>query len=301
MKYVLCFLFSCAFFQGFSQNYFDILNVSYSNTPSNEFETSEAASTVEELGLKLNVPIVIDKQTTFLTGVFANKTTLKLDANMPSSKLNVLGLTLGLNKVFNDKWSSTFMILTKIASDEIKITNDNMQLGAVALFTNTKRPDLKFKYGLYANAEKFGLFIVPIFGVYYVSTNKKLEVNLKLPITGDVNYELNKKTWIGCTFDGMSSTYNLNNQNYSQNGAYVAKTSNELSSYLRFKLSTSIYINAKAGYTLGRNFKVYDSNDKIDLGLSSFSFGDDRTQLNESFKNGAIFKVELVYRLHFNK
>ena len=101
-------------------------------------------------------------------------------------------------------------------------------------------------------------------------------------------------------FDGLGTTYNLNDQNYSADGAYVSKTSNELVSYLRYKLSKSLYIQTKVGYAFSRNYKVYDINDKIDLALSSFYFGDERTQLNERFKDGAIFKVELFYRLHFD-
>lgn len=111
---------------------------------------------------------------------------------------------------------------------------------------------------------------------------------------------MTNKFWLGLKFDGLGTTYNLNEQSYSVNGAYVSKTSNELVSYLRFKLSKSLYINTKMGYAISRNYKVYDVNDKIDFSLSSIYFGDDRTQLNERFKDGAIFKVELFYRLHFD-
>jgi hypothetical protein len=54
------------------------------------------------------------------------------------------------------------------------------------------------------------------------------------------------------------------------------------------------------GYAISRNYEVYDSNDKADLGLIAFYFGDERTRLNERFKDGVIFRVELLYRLHFN-
>ena len=101
-------------------------------------------------------------------------------------------------------------------------------------------------------------------------------------------------------FDGLGTTYNLNEQNYAVNGAYVSKTSNELVSYLRFRLSNSIYLNSEVGYAISRNYKVFDADEKIDLALSSFYFGDNRTQLNERFKDGAIFKVSLLYRLHFD-
>lgn len=300
MKYVLFGLFSCIFFQGFSQNYFDIVNLAYTNTPQNDFEISNAQSTVEELALELNFPILINEKTILLTGLFANKTKVKLDANIPSSNLKVLGLNFGINKSFSDKWSTTFMVFTKIASDKIKLSSDNFQFAILSLFTNTKRNDLKYRYGVYANTEKYGLIIVPIFGLYYLSANKKFEANLNLPIIADINFKISNKFWLGMKFDGLGTTYNLNEQNYSVNGAYVSKTSNELVSYLRFKLSKSLYINTKVGYAISRNYKVFDANDKIDLALSSIYFGDDRTQLNERFKDGAIFKVELFYRLHFD-
>jgi hypothetical protein len=65
-------------------------------------------------------------------------------------------------------------------------------------------------------------------------------------------------------------------------------------------LSKSIYLNTKVGYAISRNYKVFHADDKIDLALTSFYFGDNRTQLNERFKDGAIFKIELLYRIHFD-
>ncbi|MDO5977012.1 DUF6268 family outer membrane beta-barrel protein [Flavivirga jejuensis] len=299
MKYVLGVLLICVCVQGFSQNYFDIANFTYTNTPSNDFEVSNTQTTVEELALKFNFPIIINEKTTFLTGLITNKTRVNLDANIPSSNLNVLGLNFGINKIFSDKWSATFMVFPKIAADKIKFSNDNYQLAFLSLFTNKKREDLKYKYGFYTNTEKYGLLIVPIFGIYYLSPNKKFEANLNLPINGDVNYRLNNKFWLGMKFDGLSSTYNINAQYYSANSTYVFKVSNDIVSYLRFKLNKSLYVNTKVGYAIKRDYEVYDSNNKINYALGPFYFGDDRTRLNERFKDGAIFKVELFYRLHF--
>jgi len=300
MKYISFVLIGIVCFQGLAQNYFDIANISYTNTPSNDFEVSESQTTVEELALELNFPVVINEKTILLTGFFTNKTKVKLDTNIPSHNLNVLGLNVGINKMLNDTWSTTFMLFSKIASDEIKLSKNNHQIAFLSLFTKKKRSDLKYRYGVYANTEKYGLIVVPIFGVYYLSNNKKFEANLNLPIIGDLNYRLNEKSWVGMRFDGLGTTYNLNNQNYSPNGAYVSKTSNELVGYFRYKLSKSLYVNAKAGYAIVRNYKVFDSEDKIDLALTAFYLGDNRTQLNERFKDGAIFKVELLYRLHFD-
>lgn len=300
MKYLLS-LICCFIFPSVqAQNYVDLVNFSYTNTPSNDFEVSDADTTVEELALELSFPIMLNEKTILLVGAFGNKTKVDLDANMPSTSLNVLGLNLGINHTFNDTWSATFMVFPKIASDKIKFSNNNLQLGFLSLFTKKKREHLKFRYGMYANNEKYGMIVVPVFGLYYLSPNQKFEANLNLPIIADINYKINKKAWLGMKFDGLGTTYNLNEQNYSPNGAYVSKTSNELVSYLRFQIIRSIYLNAKVGYAISRNYEVYDANDKIDWSLSSIYFGDDRTQLNERFKDGAIFKIELLYRLHIN-
>jgi len=300
MKYLLSVLIGITYFQGFSQNYVDIVNLTYTNTPANDFEAADASTTVEELRFEFNFPVVINKSTTFLSGLYTDKTKLHLDPLLPSTNLNVVGLKFGVHKILNDTWATTLMVFPKLASDKIEFSNDNFQFAFLSLFTQKKHSNLKYKYGVYANTEKYGLIIVPIIGLYYVSPNKKFESNLNLPIRADINYKLNNKLWLGMKFDGLGTTYNLNEQNYGVQNAYVSKTSNELVSYLKFKLSKSIYLNTKIGYAISRNYKVYDQNDKIDLAISSFYFGDNRTQLNDRFKDGAIFKVELFYRLNFD-
>ncbi len=300
MKYTVFILFVLLCFKGQTQNYLDLAKVSYTNTPLNNFEISDASTSVEEQTLELTLPMPINEKTILLTGFYGNKTSLSLDANAPKTTLNQLRLNIGLNKTFNDKWSATFMLLPKIVSDEVSFSKDNLQLGFISLFTKKKRDDLKYKYGLYLNSEEFGLMVVPILGLYYRSTNQKFETNLNLPIFADANYKIGKKTWVGMDFKGLGTSYNLTNQDYSANGAYLFKESNELSSYLRFQLSKSMYLNTTLGYAISRNYEVYDSNDKADLGLIAFYFGDERTRLNERFKDGAIFKVELLYRIHIN-
>jgi hypothetical protein len=300
MKLAICVFFSFIFSQAFSQSYFDIFNFTYTTTPANDFEVYDAQTSVEELALEFNFPVVINEESILFTGLFANKTNLNFDASRPSANLNVLGLKVGLNRTFNDKWSGTFLLFTKIASDKITFSQDNLQYAFLSLFTNKKRADLKYRYGIYANTEKYGIILVPVIGLYYKSENQKFEADMNLPIIAEMNYKVYEKAWVGLRFDGLGTTYNLNDQSYSANGAYVSKTSNELLSYFRYRLSKSIYINTKVGYAVSRNYKVFDANDKIDLAVTSFYFGDNRTQLNSRFKDGAIFKVELMYRLHFD-
>ncbi len=283
-----------------AQNYIDIARFSYGNTPLNKFKEASEKTNVEEFALQLTFPIVLNEKTVILTGFSADRSRLILDPNFLShSSLNKVRLQLGLNQVHSDKWTGTYVLLPSIASDFETVTNEDFQFGLLTLFTYTKNKNLKYKFGFYANTEKYGPLFVPLLGLYYLSPNQKFESTLLLPGQADFNYQLAKKLTLGMNFDGMTSSYNLYNTVYIPKGQYVVRSSNELFTYLQFQIGKSIYAKTKVGYSISRTYKVFDNDDKVDLSLSSLYFGDERTQLNTNFKEGAIFKVELLYRIHF--
>ncbi|MFO7672854.1 MAG: DUF6268 family outer membrane beta-barrel protein [Lutibacter sp.] len=300
MKIILIALFG--FFVQFAsaQNYIDIARFSYGNTPTNTFKNSSEHTKVEEFGLQLTFPIVLNEKTVILTGFSADKSLLKLDPNFPElTGLNKVRLNLGLNQVHSEKWTGTYVLLPSIASDFKSISKEDFQIGMLTLFTYKKRKNLKYKVGFYANTENYGPLFVPLLGLYYLSPNEKFETTLLLPGQVDFNYQLAKKTALGINFDGMTSSFNLYESTYTPKGQYVVRSSNELYTYLQFKLGKSLMAKTKLGYSISRKYKIFNNDDKVDLSLASFYVGDDRTQLNSNFEKGAIFKVELLYRIHF--
>jgi hypothetical protein len=283
-----------------AQNYIDIARFSYGNTPLNTFENASEKIKVEEFGLQFTFPIVLNENTVILTGISADRSRLKLDPDFTDhTALNKVRLQLGLNQVHSEKWTGTYVLLPSISSDFESITKEDFQIGLLTLFTYTKNKNLKYKVGFYANAEKYGPLFVPLFGLYYLSPNQKFESTLLLPGQADFNYQLAKKTALGINFDGMTSSYNLHESIYIPKGQYVVRSSNELYTYLQFQFGKSLVAKTKFGYSISRTYKVFDNDDKVDLSLASFYFGDDRTQLNTNFEKCAIFKVELLYRVHF--
>ena len=284
-----------------AQNYFDIGSISYANTPSNKFENSSEQTGVEELEVKLNFPVVIDEKNVLLTGLYANRTQVELDPDISENiNLNSIGLVLGLNHTYSEKWSATYMVLPKLSSDLNELSGKDFQLGLLSLFNYTKRSDLKYKIGLYANTERYSLSFLPLLGLYYQSPDKKFEANFTLPIRADINYLLFEKTKVGLNFDGLGSSYNMNKRLYINKDTYAVKSSNELFAYLMFQLGESFYVKPKLGYSIFRTYKVFENNDKVDFSVGPFYVGDNRTQLNTNFEDGAIFKIELLYRLHFD-
>ena len=300
MKYLLRFLLGLVFITANAQNYIDIGRFSYANTPLNTFENTLEQTKIEEFALQLTFPIVLNEKTVILTGFSADRSRLLLDPDFTEhTALNKVRLQLGLNQVHSEKWTGTYVLLPSIASDFKMITNEDFQIGLLTLFTYTKKENLKYKIGFYANTENYGPLFIPLLGLYYLSPNQKFESTLLLPGQVDFNYKLTKKTALGINFDGMASSYNLHESIYIPKGQYVARSSNELYTYLQFQLGKSLYVKTKVGYTISRTYKVFDNNDKVTLNLGSIYIGDQRDQLNTNFEKGVVFKAELFYRIHF--
>jgi len=300
MKYTLSLLICMTLMTAKAQNYIDLGNISYANTPSNEFENSSESSRVEEWDIKFNLPVVIDEKNVFIAGINVNRVQVKLDADIPGNKnLNSIGLLLGLNHTYSEKWSATYLLLPKVSSDLNKLTGKDFQMGIVSLFNYKKRSNLNYKIGVYANTERYGLSIFPLLGLYYQSPNKKFEANITLPYYVDANFQLFEKSYIGMNFDGLGSSYNMNKRLYIDKDTYAVKSSKELFAYLMFPIGSSLFIKPKLGYSVFRTYKVFENSDKVDLSFASIYIGDNRTQLNTNFKDGAIFKIEMVYRVNF--
>ncbi len=300
MKYILSLFVGLALMTANAQNYIDIGSISYANTPQNKFENSSEQSRVGELDLKLNFPLVINEKNVLLAGLYVNRVQVKLDPNISgNTNLNSINLLLGLNHTYSEKWSATYVLLPKISSDLYELSGKDFQLGLLSLFNYKKRSNLNYKIGIYANTERYGLSIFPLLGFYYHSPDKKFETNITLPYFANVNFQLFEKTNVGLNFDGLGSSYNMNKRLYIDKETYAVKSSQELFAYLMFQLGNSFYVRPKLGYSIFRTYEVFENNDKVDFSFASFEVGDNRTQLNTNFKDGAIFKIELVYRVHF--
>lgn len=284
-----------------SQNYVDILKVNASTTPNNTFDSSSTKTRLNELLVDLTMPVKLNDKLSVLTGVIYEGIQTKLFTNGIPKNFGSSTLKLGFNKQLNERWSATVVALPKIASDYNSFNHRDFQLGGIALFKYKKRDNLNYKMGLYYNSELFGPFFVPMLGLYYQSSNKKLEVNIMLPLQADVNYKILSFMHVGCNFNGQIRTYHLNNVTEGNPNTYVTKSTNELFGYLKFNFTKSISLQTKVGQSFGRSYKVYDQQDKVNFGLPATFIGPKRQQLNSNFSNGMIFQFVLTYRLNLDK
>lgn len=278
-----------------AQKYVDVAKFYYNNSGISYFESSEARTRVMEMGVDLTIPLVINADNTFLTGLTYDGTQTRLFEDSSPETIALAGLRLGLVRKHSDRWSGTYILIPKLAFDFKNVSGKDFQLGAIVLMKYTKREGLNYKVGAYYSSEFFGPMFVPLFGLYYLSPNKKFETNLTLPLLADANYKLNGRVYIGVNFFGQVRSYHLSV--IPNKESYVVKTSNDLFGYLKFNLSKSLSIQTKFGYALGRSYRVYNEADKITFGSVLIRVGDHRDQLNKDFSSSWIGQATLVYRV----
>jgi len=279
---------------GIGQDYVDLISLGYSNTSATFKESGENADG-HSFFTDLNFPVVINEKYALITGVNLNTHQLPLFPNAEVTHLYTLMLKLGIATTHSEKWSSTFVFLPKLSSDYKNLSSDDLYFGGYGILKYQKSDDLIYKVGAYGSTEAFGIFFTPIVGLYYTSPNDLFEMNLSLPISADVNYRLGKTT-VGIDYFGIGRSFHLDVDPYT----YVEQNPLEFSSYVQFNaLQNSILLRAKVGYSSYEN-EVYAKGDKLDVRISAFNFGDDRTQLNPDITGGFFFKLEALYRFHFS-
>lgn len=297
MKKLLLFLllFPCI---ASAQEYVDLLRIGYGQTFNNNFEGVDGDTNVEFLEVGFTFPIVLNENHALITGADFSLNKLQLFPETEYSNLYSTNLKLGMASTWSEKWSSTIVLLPKIASDYKNITSNDLYFGGFALLKLKKNENLKYRFGVYASQEAYGFFTTPILGWYYLSPNKRFEMDMSLPIAADVSYKFGLTT-IGMDYFGIGRTYNVHYAN--QPTLYADLSSLEFAGYLQFNaLAESVLLRAKVGYSTN-DYEMYAEGNKMDLGVSAFSFGDDRTQLNPSINSGIFLKFEAIYRFHIGE
>mgnify|MGYP003640994334 CR=1 FL=1 len=292
-KYLLLlFLSPCHFF---AQEYVDLLRIGYGQTLNNNFEGTSSSTNVTSFDAGFTFPIVLNENHALITGADFSLNQLQLFPEAEFTSLYSTNLKLGMASTWSEKWSTTIVLLPKIASDYKNISSKDIYIGGFALLKLKKSENLKYRFGLYASQEAFGLFTTPIIGWYYLSANKRFEMDMSLPISADVSYKFGKST-LGVDYFGIGRSYNVHYNNAPT--LYADLSSLEFSTYFQLNaFEESVLLRAKLGYS-SNNYEMYAEGEKIDLGVSAFSFGDDRTQLNPSLNGGVFLKIEAIYRFH---
>ncbi|WP_310993281.1 DUF6268 family outer membrane beta-barrel protein [Aequorivita marina] len=281
-----------------AQDYVDLFRVSYGQALNNNFEGSASNTNVTSFDLGFTLPIVLNENHALISGADFSLNSVQLYPKTAYVNLYSTNLKLGMASTWSEKWSTTVVLLPKVASDYNSISSKDFYFGGFALLKLKRNPNFKYRFGIYATQEAFGLFTTPILGWYYLSPNKRFEMDVSLPIAADISYKLGT-TSIGIDYFGIGRSYNFQTKNSPPR--YADLSSLEFAGYLQFNaFEESVLLRAKVGYS-SNNYETYAQGDKIDLGISAISIGDDRTQFNPSLNGGIFLKFEAIYRFHLKE
>lgn len=297
MKKSLLFLLVIPYFTS-AQDYVDLFRIGYSYAPTTNFEGIGEGTEIQSFEGGFTLPFVINKNHAFITGADFSLNQLKLFPKTFTTHLYSSTLKLGMASTWTKKWSSTVVFLPKLASDYRHISSRDFYLGIFAVLKFQKKENLIYRFGFYGSQEAFGPFTTPILGWYYLSPNKRFEMDMSLPIAADISYKLDFAT-LGMDYFGIGRSFRVHYENAPT--LYADLSSLEFAVYAQFKTwNENVLLRTKIGYATN-DYEMYIDADKMDLGISAFSFGDDRLQLNPSINGGIFFKVEAIYRFQIKK
>lgn len=282
-----------------AQNYLDIAKVKNGFVPKNTFENSAGETSVNNFVAKVTYPIVINDKFVVLTGL--DYSTINMQPLSWKDPVNLMssGVRLGVSYNHTDKLKGIYLAIPKFTGNYEPGANKYFQVGGVLLWKYKRKENLTYKFGFYGSTEVFGLYTTPILGLYYQSLNKKLEVNLSLPISADVNYRIGKKVRVGVEWLALTAGYDLNN--YTFLSSYVQKTTQELGGYFQFDLlKQNLVLKTKLLYTMSI-FRLYNDPETVDFGMTGVFFNDKRTQVNSDLNGALGFEISLAYRFHFKE
>jgi hypothetical protein len=272
-----------------SQPFVDILNIRYQTFPSVDYTDDGKRMAIDQLTANLNVPLPLKNKDIVITGgtydqmMFSNNEGLE-------ENLYAFNLQLGYIKAWKDsKWQTLFLLLPKFSSDNLTMTRDTYQQGGVVLFTCTKRPNLKYKAGLYYNREFFGNFFMPLAGLEW-TPNPKLNIYGVLPGSMNIEYQLKKSFYVGAAYQSFTSSYRLHDQavkSFVRNGDRFWGH-NQLRTFINVHALKNLVLYSEVGYTFFRKFEVYETRTKK-LQHPLFS----KTRDGVLFNAGMAFRIRL--------
>ncbi|TWO34298.1 hypothetical protein E1J38_000150 [Seonamhaeicola sediminis] len=258
----------------FAQPYVDPLQLRYNYALKNR---NAEATPFTHIWVGSDIPIEIKKNTYLVFSPFFEFWQIESDTNNEiSTNLESLALAAGI--VFplkNQKWSITVLPILRW-NGEYFFQSDSMQFGSVAFASYTLNPKQKFRLGIYANKEFFGLFVVPLIGIDWKIKEKHYLFGI-LPGRLSYEYQYNSKIYIGATFRSLTNSYKL------INSEFIRLDDNQISLYLDYYLTKTICISFEPGYGLFRQMRKGINNKDY---FSTINWGD-----------GPFVKLSASYRI----
>ncbi len=302
VRLLIIILFICPISSAFGQESIELFQLYGQFSPNVEFEEGTGQSDVNEFGVRFRRPFKIGEKSYLVPGIFMEQLDSRLSSeHSKNTFVYTISPRIGLQTKHSEKWSGSYLLIPRISSDLSGFDSDDLQLGGLFLLNYTKSSNKKYQVGAYYNTELFGPVILPLFGFYYISENKKFEADVLAPVAMDINYELSTKVKVGISFWAKGSTFNLHDYGEDEGSYYLEKRSADLFSYVDYSFSKGWAMQVMLGQSFSRIYEVYAGGDKVDLAIGPIKVDDDRMLLNIDLKDSILLKFKLIYRISLTK
>jgi hypothetical protein len=210
--------------------------------------------------------------------------------------VNGIILRTGIRQYFSDGRQLQVLVMPRLMSDFRNLDGNSFMLGAAAIYKKTYRDELSVGFGAVYNTELFGPYLVPVLDLYWQFA-EKWRIWGMIPITARVEYDVSEDMMVGFNHFGLITTYALGDEAYQ--GDYLERQSIDLSLFVRHRLFGGLHVEAMAGRALGRKYRQFEGDQKVDFGIPLITFGDERVLKNEyaAFDDGFIFTLKLIYNM----
>lgn len=261
--------------KGIAQPYVDPFHIRYTYG----FKSNSGSATpFSHLYIGPDFPLKLRNNGFFvISPVFEN---WNIDSSSEKSYLpGVSGVALAMSAVIpldKNRWMLTLSAIPRVNSEDLQFDN-SFQFGGVVLATYKQKQTLKYKFGVYANREFFGLFIIPLAGIDW-NINERNNLFGVLPGRLSFEHKLSTHFYTGGTFRAITNSYRL------KNGDYLRIDDNQLSGFLDCYVSKHIVLTGEAGYGILR--KLRSGKDYNKNYITDYNWGD-----------GLFMKIAASYRI----
>ena len=302
-RFFFCFIIGTVF-STYAQDRLDLFTLSGHYGFPSKYD-SVYNSKAQETGVMMSLvaPVKISEKTIWYNSLNYFYWNVNNEEDMPDQIINpidVHGLILrtGVYHKFENGRAIQLLLVPRLMTDFKNVDSDHFQWGGIAVYEKRYKKSLKMGFGAMYNQEFFGPYMVPLVNLDW-HINSRWSYKGLLPVFGKLTYKVNDELNIGWSHFGLTTTYRLGNDNY--RGDYLERKSIDESLYARYRLFGDFFLEGRFGYALGRSYKQYEADQKVDFSIPLLSFGDDRIAKNVSFNDGVIASLRVVYSIDLNE
>jgi len=203
-------------------------------------------------------------------------------------------LRTGLIQTFEKDRTLQVLLAPRLMTDFNGVDGDHLQMGGIVIYEKKYSDKLKIGYGALYNQEFFGPNLVPLINLDW-KLSERWSITGLLPIYAKVKYKFSDRLDGGLSHFGLVTSYRLGDPEYE--GDYLERKSIDEALYARYQLFGDFFLEGRVGYALGRSYKQYEADQKVDFTLPLISIGDDRVAKSVSIQDGFIASLRIVYSI----